>query len=125
MKKNIITLISIVICIFICGFSETNNTEGCSEKTQIQIQRPEKIVTVQLNSMKIDSQEFGKARLSDLVKSMESTILLDEEEANLIQKGDIYSVVIFIPASNEPKSSSLDLGDCREGQIPRSLLRGI
>lgn len=96
MKKNIIALISIVICIFICGFSEANNTEGCSEKTQIQIQQPEKIVTVQLNSMKIDSQEFGKGRLSDLVKSMESTILLDEEEANLIQKGDIYSVVIFI-----------------------------
>ena len=25
----------------------------------------------------------------------------------------------FIPASNEPKPSSLGLGDCREGQIPR------
>ena len=29
----------------------------------------------------------------------------------------------FIPASNEPKSCLHDLGDCREGAIPRSLLR--
>ncbi len=31
----------------------------------------------------------------------------------------------FIPASNEPKSCLHDLGDCREGAIPCSLLRGI
>lgn len=31
----------------------------------------------------------------------------------------------FIPASNEPKSSTLDLGDCREGQRSSSMLRGL
>ena len=34
-------------------------------------------------------------------------------------------VEMVIPASNEPKSSSLDLGDCREGQRPRSSLTGL
>ncbi len=31
----------------------------------------------------------------------------------------------FIPASNESKSCLHDLDDCRESEIPRSLLRGI
>ncbi len=37
----------------------------------------------------------------------------------------LFPFSFFIPASNEPKSCLHDLGDCREGEILRSLLRGI
>lgn len=86
--KKIILCFSMFLCLILLGFT--------GKEVTIQLKDIEEVSEIQLNTIKISIQHFGKERAIKFMDKIREASILDEEDGKAIQNSGYYDTVSII-----------------------------